>query len=198
MVANSKLKVAVLGSSRGTALGLTLEEIKKNNLDVEVSLILSYIEDAYILERAKKNNIKSVFVDPKGVNKEEYEQRMLREIEAADVDYILLVGFFKVLTSNFVNRWKNKIINIHPSLLPEYGCIHGLDVHRAVLADKKDFSGCTLHIVTEKLDDGPIILQKKCSVTADDTPESLRDKVQKLEGEALVEVLNMLAEKSRN
>jgi len=111
-------------------------------------------------------------------------------LENKEVDLILLIGFMRILSSGFVERWHGKIINVHPSLLPKYAGGMNSDVHESVLAAGDKESGCTIHLVTKDVDCGPILLQKSCPVYENDSVESLRERVQKLEGESFIEVIN--------
>jgi len=111
-------------------------------------------------------------------------------LEGKKIDLILLVGFMRILSSEFVERWRGKIINVHPSLLPKYAGGMNNDVHESVLAAGDKESGCTIHLVTKDVDCGPILLQKSCPVYENDSVESLRERVQKLEGESFIEVIN--------
>lgn len=102
---------------------------------------------------------------------------------------MLLIGYMRIVSSEFTSHWRWRVINVHPSLLPEFAGGMDCDVHAAVLAAKKAVTGCTIHYLTEVVDGGPIILQKECAVLPEDTPETLKARVQQLEGEAFIEVI---------
>ena len=111
-------------------------------------------------------------------------------LESKKIDLILLVGFMRILSSSFVDIWGGKILNVHPSLLPKYAGGMNSDVHESVLAAGDKETGCTVHLVTKEVDGGPILIQKSCPVLESDTVETLKERVQKLEGEAFIEVIN--------
>jgi phosphoribosylglycinamide formyltransferase-1 len=110
-----------------------------------------------------------------------------------DVELVVLIGYMRILSPEFVTAWENKIINVHPSLLPDFAGGMGNAVHQAVLDAGKAETGCTVHYVTEEVDAGPIVVQKRCAVLPDDTVESLKVKVQELEAVALIEAINQIA-----
>ena len=115
-------------------------------------------------------------------------------MEACDVDLVLCIGWMRILSEQFVNRWKNKCFNVHPSLLPLYAGGMDNDVHTEVLKDRCKETGCTIHEITNEVDKGKIILQLKCDVKEDDTPITLKNRVQKLEQEALCKTIYMFLE----
>ena len=110
-------------------------------------------------------------------------------LKQKEVDLILLIGFMRILSSSFVNKWRGKVVNVHPSLLPKYAGGMNNSVHEQVLLNKDSETGCTIHLVTPEVDEGPILLQRSCPVFEGDSVESLKKRVQKLEGEAFVEVI---------
>lgn len=188
-----KLKLGVLGSTKGTDLQAIIDAIKKGELNCEVSLVVSDKKDAYILERAKLNNIPFIFVDYSVfVQRKEAEEVMVRELKKRKVELVLLIGFMKILSPFFVTAFRGRIWNIHPSLLPKYAGAMNLSVYEMVLKNKDEETGCTLHEVEEKVDAGKIILQKKIRVEENDSVETLKQKVQKLEQDCLLEALKMV------
>ena len=118
---------------------------------------------------------------------------MTSTLKEHNVDLILLIGFMRILSSTFCKNWSGKILNVHPSLLPKYAGGMDTNVHEEVLKNNDEETGCTIHLVTDKVDGGPIIIQKKCKVDSNDTIDSLKSKVQSLEGEAFLEVIPMFA-----
>ena len=146
-----------------------------------------------ILERAKKFRLPTKFIDPTGLTREIFDQQVSLCLHQHQVDFIVLMGYMRILSREFVKEWEHKIINVHPSLLPAFAGKMDLDVHRAVLDAGMKETGCTVHYVTEEVDAGPIILQKTCEVLPSDTPEILKARIQTLEGEAMVEVLNLIS-----
>jgi formyltetrahydrofolate-dependent phosphoribosylglycinamide formyltransferase len=125
-----------------------------------------------------------------------FESRVTLALEKYHVDLILLIGFMRILSAEFCQTWKNKIINVHPSLLPKYSGGMDSSVHEQVLKSKDIESGCTIHYVTEQVDAGQIIMQKRCQIEKNETVETLKSKVQQLEGEAFVQVINKLGKQT--
>ncbi|KTD27138.1 MULTISPECIES: phosphoribosylglycinamide formyltransferase [Legionella] len=186
------IRLAVLGSTRGTNLNALVEAISNQELSASIELVISNKADAFILERAKQFGINSLFVNPQGLSREDFDSHLSSTLKEHKIELIVLIGYMRILSASFVAAWKEKIINIHPSLLPAYSGLMNLDVHQAVLKARETETGCTVHFVTEEVDAGPIILQKKCPVFTEDSPEILRDRVQQLEGKTLVEAINKL------
>lgn len=182
-------KLVILGSTRGTDLQFIIDKIEAGELDAKIELVISNRTDAYILERAKNYNWNTICVESKGKKRTEFDSLVATEIEKYNPDIIILIGFMRILSSEFINKFTNKIINVHPSLLPKFAGGMDSDVHAEVIAAHETESGCTVHLVTEEVDGGRILLQKKCKVEPSETPDSLKSKVQQLEGEALVEVI---------
>lgn len=190
----AKIKLGVLGSTKGTDLQAIIDAINAKNLDAEIVLVASDKRGAFILERAAKSNIATFSVDYKEFsNRADAEKAIVAEMKKKGAQLILLIGFMKILTPYFVSEFKGRIWNIHPSLLPKYASGMNLDVHKKVIENHEKESGCTLHEVTEQLDAGKIIMQKSCGIEPGETPESLKDKVQKLEQQCLLEALGMVA-----
>lgn len=186
------IRLGVLGSTRGTHLEAVMAAIQQRQWPITIVTVMSNKPDAYILQRAKSHGLPASFQDPTGLSREAYDAHLSLQLKQHAVDWVVLMGFMRVLSPSFVNDWENKIINVHPSLLPAHAGKMDLAIHRDVLAAGEKTAGCTVHYVTEVLDGGPIILQKQCDVFAGDTIESLKERVQGLEGEALVEVISML------
>ncbi|RLI26469.1 phosphoribosylglycinamide formyltransferase [Candidatus Bathyarchaeota archaeon] len=191
-VEDRPLRIAVLGSTRGTDLQAVIDAIESGDLDAEVVCVISNRRKAYILERARKHGIEAIYISPKGLSREEYDRLVMKELEKrAPIDLILLIGYMCILSNEFVRRYRWRIMNIHPSLLPAFAGGMDLDVHRAVLDYGVKVTGCTLHFVDEGVDTGPIILQKPVKVDEDDTPETLKSKVQKAEQEIILEAIKL-------
>ncbi|KTC91353.1 phosphoribosylglycinamide formyltransferase [Fluoribacter dumoffii] len=186
------IRIAVLGSTRGTNLNAIVAAIKEQRLAASIELVLSNKADALILEKAAHFGIKSMFVNPQGLSRTDFDNHLSKILKQHHIELIVLIGYMRILSAEFVLHWQHKIINIHPSLLPAYAGLMNLDVHQAVLDAAEIETGCTVHFVTEQVDAGPIILQKKCPVLAGDTPELLKTRVQNLEGEALVEAIGRI------
>ncbi len=183
------LRLAVLGSTRGTDMQAIIEAIKKGELNASIEVVISNKPDAYILERAKNNELEAVFINQKDKTREQFDEEILKILDEKKVDLILLIGYMRILSAPFTQKYKNKIMNVHPSLLPAFAGGMDLNVHEEIIKAGVKETGCTIHYVDEGVDTGKIILQKKCSVLPTDTPETLKERVQKLEGEAWVEII---------
>lgn len=189
------LRLAVLGSTRGTDLQALLDAQTAGTLaPAEIVVVVSNKPKSYILERARQAGVAVVAIPSKGRSQSEFEQEMLTVLQQHQVDYILLIGFMKVLSADFVAKYPMKILNIHPSLLPKYAGGMNLDVHAEVLKNHETETGCTLHYVTADVDVGPIFAQAKVPVLVNDTPETLKQRVQQAEQELLLKAVQLLAD----
>ncbi len=187
----ARLKIGVLGSTRGTSLQATIDAIKAGKLDAEIALVISNKEDAYILTRAKVHDIPAVFVESRGKEREDFDQEILKLLAEKGVELVLLIGYMRFLSPAFVEKYRNKILNIHPSLLPAFAGGMDRNVHKDVLDYGVKVTGCTLHFVDEGADTGPIILQKAIDIGENDTVETLKEKVQHAEGETILKGLRL-------
>ena len=187
------IKLGFIGSTNGTDLQAVLDAVGSGELNAEVSVVLSNQKNAYILERAENHNVPAVFVSHKEKTREEFDAEMTGALKEYGVDLVLLVGFMRILSAGFCREWQNKLLNVHPSLLPKYAGGMDTNVHKEVLKNGDTQTGCTIHFVTDEVDGGPILVQKKCNVESDDTAETLKIKVQQLEGEAFIEVINLIS-----
>jgi phosphoribosylglycinamide formyltransferase-1 len=183
------LRVGVLGSTRGTALKGVLDAIAAGTLDVDLRIIICDKPTAPLLDRAKLYKVPSLFIDPTGLSRQQYDARVSDELRNADVELVLLIGYMRILSPYFVEQWSGRLLNVHPSLLPAFAGLMNRKVHEAVLSAGVSETGCTIHIVTEEVDGGPIVLQKRCPVLPGDTVDSLKDRVQALEQSAFIDVL---------
>jgi phosphoribosylglycinamide formyltransferase 1 len=183
------LKIGVLGSTRGTALQGVIDAVASGALDVEIALVISDRAAAQILQRATDRKIESMFIGAAGLTREEYDSLVTSALQQAGVQLVLMIGYMRIVSPAFVDTWRGRLLNVHPSLLPAFGGLMNKSVHEAVLASGVTETGCTIHQVTEDVDAGPIVLQKTCAVLPDDTVETLKDRVQALEQAAFVEVL---------
>ena len=168
-----------------------IDAISSKKLNAVISVVVSNKKDAFALERARKHNIKAVFIDSKGKEREQYDKEIARVLDENKVELILLIGYMRFLSHWFVNKYRNKIMNIHPSLLPKYA--GGMDkyVHAKVLKNKEKVTGATLHFVDEGTDSGPIIMQKQVNIDKNETVDSLKAKVQKAEQEMIVKAIDL-------
>lgn len=166
-----------------------IHSIKNNELNAEIAVVLSNKPNVLILERAQKENIPNFFISAKNLSRAGYDANISDILKSYHVDLIVLIGYMRILSKEFVTIWKNKIINIHPSLLPQFAGMMDLEIHHAVLNQKLFTTGCTVHYVTEDVDAGEVILQKTCAVLPYDDADTLKARVQKLEANALIEVI---------
>ena len=173
-----KLKVSVFISGRGTNLKSLINFSKTKNSPISITLVISNNKNARGLSFAKTNKIKYFTINYK--NKKKTEDKILLSLKKFNIDFICLAGFMKILSKNIINKYKNKILNIHPSLLPKY---KGLNTHKRVILNKEKFTGCTVHIVTSKLDSGKIILQRKIKILKNDSEKSLSKRLLKIENQ---------------
>ena len=188
----SGLRMAVLVSGGGTNLQSIIDAVEAGTLQSKIVCVISNKETAYGLERARKHQIPAYFMNPK---EEGYDDKLLAKLEEEKVDLVVLAGYLKILAPNLIQKYKHRIINIHPSLLPKFGGkgFYGLHVHEAVIAAGEKESGATVHYVDEGVDTGEIILQRKVQVEADDTPETLQARIlEKIEHKILVEAIKKL------
>lgn len=186
------IKIAILGSTRGTDLQDVIDGVESKKLkDVEISFVLSNKEDAYILKRAKKHKLKAIFLDPKGKEREEYDKEIDMLLQEHKVELVLLIGYMKLMSSWFVNKWLNKVMNIHPSLLPMFAGGMDKGVHATVLEYGCKVTGCSLIFIDEGADTGPVILQKAVDIDEGETVESLKEKVQKAEQEIIIKGIEL-------
>lgn len=175
-IGKSKLNAAVFISGRGSNLKSLINFTKKKLSPIKIVLIVSNNKEAQGLNYAKINNIKNIVVIYK--NKLKAEKKLLGALLKYKIRLICLAGFMKILSKKFILKFEGKILNIHPSLLPNY---KGLNTHRRVIENKEKFTGCTVHLVNSRLDSGKIILQKKIKILRKDNENSLAKKVLKLE-----------------
>tara|TARA_B100001013_G_scaffold300363_1_gene201657 strand:- start:866 stop:1444 length:579 start_codon:yes stop_codon:yes gene_type:complete len=185
------IRLGVLGSTNGTDLQAILDAVSAGELDADVAVVISNRTGAYILERAEINNVSSFFISHKGKKREEFDGEITAVLKEHSVDLVLLIGFMRILSPEFCRVWQDRILNVHPSLLPKYAGGMDINVHEEVLKNKDTETGCTIHFVNEVVDAGPILIQKKCNVDPDDTVDSLKTKVQTLEGEAFIEAIKL-------
>jgi len=189
----TSLRLAILGSTKGTNLLALIAAIATGKLSASIELVISDQARALILKKAEVHGLKNVFFDPQGKTRAAFDEQLTKALEKEKIDLVILIGFMRILSNAFVHRWKNKIINVHPSLLPHFAGGMDKNVHQAVLAAKVKKTGCTVHLVTEQVDKGPILIQKKCTVLEGDSVETLKERVQTLEGLALIEAISLLA-----
>ena len=177
---NNKVNLAVLVSGGGTNLQ-ALIDAQKNGIITsgEIKLVVSSNKNAYALKRAENAGIKTAVCERKGFSQKEFEDNILNALEKEKIEVIVLAGFMSILSADFVKRYPDKIINVHPSLIPSF-CgegFYGLRVHKAALDYGVKVTGATVHFVNEIPDGGRIIMQKAVEIKENDTPEALKKRV---------------------
>jgi len=191
------LKIGVLISGGGTNLQSLIDHINSGYINGKIVTVISNKKDAFGLKRAKRENIEALWIDRKSYDSDEdYNRRITEELKARDVDLVVLAGYLKVLSKEFIREYKNRIINIHPSLIPSF-CgkgYYGERVHEEVLKYGVKYTGVTVHFVDEGTDTGPIILQRVVEVKDDDNVDSLKERVLKVEHQALPEAVRLYCE----
>lgn len=193
------LTLGVLVSGGGTNLRALIDSIETGNLpDVEISVVVSSKKDAYALKRAEKHNINTCILERKNfAGTDEYDLALIKTLEKYQIDLVVLAGFMVIIGNDFIARYRNRIINVHPSLIPAF-CgkgYYGLEVHKKALEYGVKISGATVHFVDEIPDGGPVILQKAVAVNENDSPESLQKRImQEAEWKILPEAVKLISE----
>jgi len=187
------MNVAVLISGRGSNLRAILEAEKNNNLgEAKVTLVLSNKPTAKGLEHARAFGKKVVILESSGFKtREDYDKELVKILNEHRIDLVVLAGFMRILSPVFIEAFRNRIINIHPSLLPSFP---GLHAQKQALDYGVKISGCTVHFVTEEVDGGPIILQHAVEVLDDDTEETLSQRILKFEHQLLPKAIRLISE----
>jgi len=186
------MKIGVLISGRGSNLRSLIEAQIGGQLSAEISTVISNVPDALGLEIAASHGIPIKVINHKEFDiRENFEEALNNALVLADIDLICLAGFMRILSDNFVNNWKNRLINVHPSLLPSF---KGLNTHERALKAGVCFTGCTIHFVRAAMDDGPIILQAAIPTLPQDTPKTLANRVLEQEHIIFPLAVRMIAE----
>jgi phosphoribosylglycinamide formyltransferase-1 len=185
--------IAIFASGSGTNAGNIIKYFSTRNI-AKVTLVLTNKREAYVLQRAAALNVKSIFFDR---NEFYAEGKVLDYLQQNKIDLVVLAGFLWLVPDDILIEYEDRIINIHPALLPKYGGkgMYGERVHREVIANHEKESGISIHYVSRNYDEGAIIFQARCSVDASDTPESLASKVHALEYEHYPKVIEALINK---
>jgi phosphoribosylglycinamide formyltransferase 1 len=187
----SRKRTAILISGRGSNMAALVAAARAPDFPAEIVLVLSNKPDAAGLSLAKNAGVAAAAVDPKiYAGRDEFEGSMQALLDIHRIELICLAGFMRILSAPFVTRWRGRIINIHPSLLPAF---RGLDTHARALAAGVKLHGCTVHFVEPELDAGPIIAQSATPVLDDDTPETLAARVLAKEHELYAQALRLVA-----
>ena len=188
-----KFKIAVFVSGNGSNLQALIDVSKNLNCPYEIKLVFSNNPDVYALKRASQNNIPTFTLDHKNFKtRQEFDSTLSNNLKKIDFDLIVLAGFMRILGKEFIKGYENKIINLHPSLLPKYP---GLNTHEKVLENKDKFHGATVHMVDEGLDTGKIIGFSKFKVESYDNYDSLLAKTHEIEHKLLPQICSLIATK---
>jgi phosphoribosylglycinamide formyltransferase 1 len=188
-----KPKLAVLVSGRGSNLQAIIDNIEKGTLSAELAVVISDQADAYALERARKHSVPAVHVSAKGYRgkRDDYDALLVKELQKRNVELVCLAGFMRIITPTLIKAFPNRILNIHPALLPSFP---GLHVQKAAIEHGAKFSGCTVHFVDEGMDTGPIIIQAVVPVLDNDTEDSLSERILKQEHKIYSRAIQLYAE----
>ena len=186
------MNIAILCSGSGTNLQAIIDNVKSGYIPASIALVLSDNKNAFALERAKKCGIETLVLNSKDYKtREEFDKEVIKNLKKRNVELVVLAGFMRLLSPHFIKEYKNKIMNIHPALLPSFKGEHGI---KDALAYGVKVTGATVHFVDDKLDNGPIILQKYIEVRNDDTEESLLERVHKEEHRIYPEAVKLFVE----
>lgn len=186
------LTIAVLISGYGSNLQAIMDAIKKNRWPIKIACVISDQPEAYGLKRAEKASIPAyVFQKKDFPDKDAFEQAMVNQLKQHQVEWVVLAGFMRILGNTFLSAFPERILNIHPSLLPKYP---GLNTHERVIANGDKEHGVTVHLVTAELDGGPILAQKRFPVSKSDTPETLKSKIHHVEHSLYPAILHQIAQ----
>lgn len=186
-----KKRIGVLISGGGTNLQALIDACEKGEINGEIAVVLSNKEDAFGLERARRAGIRAEYVKWLGMAPEEYDEKLAAILKDEGVQLVVLAGWLRVLTRHFIEHFNNRIINIHPSLIPSF-CgkgYYGEKVHQAVLKAGVKVTGATIHMVDEGTDTGPILFQEAVGVLPEDTVETLQKRVLEVEHRLLVKAV---------
>ncbi len=187
-----KKRIAILLSGRGSNFEAIYRAIKEGEINAEIGVVISNKEDARGLLKAREFGLEAIFLNPKEFSsREEYDLKLAEEIEKRDIDLICLAGWMRILTPTFVQKFRNRIMNIHPALLPSFP---GLEAQKQALEYGVRFSGCTVHFVNEEVDAGPIILQAVVPVFQSDTVETLSERILKEEHRIYPQAVKLFVE----
>lgn len=190
-----KIKIGVLASGSGTNLQAIMDACDGGGINGEVTVVISDNSDAYALERARKRRITAVVIPPKGLRREEHERLVHEAISKGGVDLVVLAGYMRILTPWLIEKYRGRMMNIHPALLPSFGGegMYGEHVHEAVINYGCKVSGCTVHFVSTEVDGGPIILQEAVPVLENDTPDTLANRIHPLEHKLYTKAIALFA-----
>jgi phosphoribosylglycinamide formyltransferase-1 len=188
----SKVGIAVLASGHGTNFEALVRSIRRGDTNGEIRVLIANVPDAPVLRRAEADSIPAKLIPHREFKtREQFEQALIAELKHHDVGLVCLAGFMRILSPVFVKAFENRMMNIHPSLLPAFAGLQGTQVHEAAIAAGVKIAGCTVHFVTTDVDAGPIVVQRAIAVHDSDTPESLALRVLVEEHQAYAEAIRL-------
>jgi len=188
----SRVSIAVLASGRGTNFEALVHTGRRADTNGEVRLLVTNIADAPVLQRAEAEHVPAAIIPHRQFKtRAEFERALIAELNRHNINLVCLAGFMRILSPVFVTAFESRIMNIHPSLLPAFAGLQGMQVHEAVIASGAKVSGCTVHFVTTDVDAGPIVVQRAIAVREADTPESLALRVLVEEHQAYAEAVRL-------
>ncbi len=177
----TKSKAVILISGGGSNLQAFIDQVAAGQLDVDIALVISNVSTAYGLKRAANAGIEHYCIDHRNyASRLDFDKALINHIDLVEPNIVILAGFMRILTPEFVHHYANRLINIHPSLLPKFT---GVNTHQRALDAEEKWHGASIHFVIPELDAGPVILQGQIEITADDTKESLQSRIHKIEHE---------------
>jgi len=186
------MNIAVFCSGFGSNLQAIIKAVKKGKIKANLSLVLSDNKQAYALKRAKRASIKTIVIDPAPFkSREDFDREVIKFLEQEKIDIIVLAGFMRIISPVLISRYPNKILNIHPALLPSFKGTHSI---KEAFEYGLKITGVTVHFVDDKMDHGPIILQGAVKIEDEDTKEALEKKIHKLEHKLYPQAINLLVE----
>lgn len=186
------LNLGVLASGRGSNFQSIIDEIEAGKLNASIKLLVVDNPDAYAIERAKKHSIEYLYINPKDFkSKDDFFLKIADELKKRDVGLVILAGFMRIVRKPLIDAFPNKIMNIHPALLPSFPGLHG---QKQAVDYGARISGCTVHFVDEGMDTGPVIIQAAVPVSPDDTEDSLSERILKLEHKIFPEAIRLYSE----
>jgi len=186
------MNIAVFASGNGTNLQAIIDAVSSGGIKAEIALVVSNNKNAYALERAKKAGIETFVLSHEGfASREAYDREIIKELEKKKIGLVALAGFMRLLSPYFVKKYKNRILNIHPSLLPLFKGTHGI---KGALESGAKKTGVTVHFVDEELDHGPVILQEAVSIDKNDTLDTLEEKIHKVEHKLYPKAIRLVME----
>ncbi len=186
------LRIGILASGNGTNLQAIINAIESKQLDVSIEIVISDQPNAYALQRAKKHNLSYQLIERKNYpDKKSFEEEIIKNLQGKKVEWVVLAGFMRLLSPFFVQKYSDRILNIHPSLLPAFP---GKEAIRQAYEYPVKVTGCTIHLVDEGCDTGPIIAQETVRIENDDTLESLTERVHEREHQLYIKVLQSISD----